>query len=167
MAGCHWFPNRSWRRRLIQCSLTFSRPNQWSEILGKFPSIFFQLIWNQCQLCWKPYHWKLSGECSLLSILGKQSQRSDSGASWNPTNWNWVSPTNGREISSSLFGLTRCGQLYLKFYHHIQHLLGRISKKPPSTSALTDGIRVFNAPLYFLMMMILHEWPNSSFWSKP
>ena len=87
MAGRHWFPNRSWRRRLIQCSLTFSRPNQWSEILGKFPSIFFQLIWNQCQLSWKPYHWKLSGECSLLSILGKQSQRSDSGASWNPTDW--------------------------------------------------------------------------------
>ena len=28
------------------------------------------------------------------------------------TNWNWVSPTNGREISSSLFGLTRFGQLY-------------------------------------------------------
>ena len=27
------------------------------------------------------------------------------------TNWNWVSPTNGREISSSLFGLTRFGQL--------------------------------------------------------
>ena len=87
-----------------------SRLTLWcSQVFLIFPTIFPKSEAASCPALSTANFW----ETKKVSAREKTKHPTADSVSirFSSTNWNWIWPTNGREISSSLFGLTRCGQL--------------------------------------------------------